>query len=139
MTVEFIGLRISQLKKDNRIGLAVVDYLQLATGAPGSQNREQEVASIAKGLRTIAKQTRIPIIALSQLNEEGKTRESRAISHESNIFIEMLSLEGEDGPPRMKVKKGRKIPKGSYDLEFESEYGRLKSATIKTGRLPHED
>lgn len=64
-----------RLKTHNKIELIVIDYLQLMTGSADSKgNREQEVASISRTLKAIAKELNIPIIALSQLNRASELR-----------------------------------------------------------------
>lgn len=73
----------------NKIGLMVVDYIQIVMPPEMKRNttREQEVATISRMLKFIAKEYNIPVIALSQLNEEGKTRESRAIQQDMDKMI----------------------------------------------------
>lgn len=67
-----------RLKQQHDIQLVVVDYLQLMTGhSPGSKgisNREQEIASISRSLKNLAKELNIPVIALSQLNRSTENR-----------------------------------------------------------------
>ena len=68
-----------RLKQQHDIQLVVVDYLQLMTGhssgrGGGISNREQEIASISRSLKNLAKELNIPVIALSQLNRSAETR-----------------------------------------------------------------
>ena len=70
---EFKG-KARKLVRDKGVQLIVVDYLQLMTCEVGKGNREQEVGTISKGLKAIAKELDIPIIALAQLSRAVETR-----------------------------------------------------------------
>jgi replicative DNA helicase len=59
---------------ERKIGLVVIDYLQLMSGRPGVSSREQEISEISRGLKQLAKELRVPVIALSQLNRAVETR-----------------------------------------------------------------
>lgn len=122
VTVEDIRLRLMQLKADNKIGLAVVDYIQFVTPTLSKESREQQVAAISHGLRALARDTRIPIVVLSQLNDEGKLRESRVIAHNANVVL-MVTVENDD--VQIKTVKGRGIPCEEYSLRFERMFCRL--------------
>ena len=66
-----------RLKAQNDIELIIIDYLQLMTGdasRTGGGNREQEIASISRALKNIAKELSVPVIALSQLSRAVETR-----------------------------------------------------------------
>mgnify|MGYP000934312530 FL=1 len=64
-----------RLKAQHNIGVVVIDYLQLMTGpAETKGNREQEVSTISRSLKAIAKELNVPILALSQLNRSVETR-----------------------------------------------------------------
>jgi replicative DNA helicase len=107
------------------LGLIVVDYLQLMSIHGFKSNREQEIAQISHGLKAIASENKCPLIALSQLNEDGYLRESRAIGHDANIVLVLG-----DGPFGLSVKidKGRTIPKGSFELSVIEQFCRIENA-----------
>ena len=66
-----------RMKREFGIELIIVDYLQLMDGANNSDNREQEISKISRGLKKLAKELDIPIIALSQLSREVEKRPSK--------------------------------------------------------------
>ncbi|MEL6390287.1 MAG: replicative DNA helicase [Bacteroidota bacterium] len=90
-----------RLKQNHDIGLIVIDYLQLMTAAPNQKkgNREQEISSISRALKGLAKELDVPVIALSQLSRSVETRggskrpvlsdlrESGAIEQDADIVI----------------------------------------------------
>ncbi|ANE52608.1 replicative DNA helicase [Flavisolibacter tropicus] len=63
-----------RLKNINNIGMIIIDYLQLMSGTGGSGNREQEISTISRSLKHLAKELQVPIIALSQLSREVEKR-----------------------------------------------------------------
>ena len=79
------GLSIFQAKAKARamkregVQVLIVDYIQLMSGAPGSErgNREQEISGISRGLKNLAKELNIPIIALSQLSRAVESRQDK--------------------------------------------------------------
>ena len=71
-------VRRLQRKHNNEIGLVVVDYLQLMTaGGKGQDNRVQEISEISRGLKTLAKDLNVPVLALSQLSRAVEQREDK--------------------------------------------------------------
>ena len=62
---------------ERRVGLVVVDYLQLMKGRDGVNSREQEISEISRGLKQLAKELSVPVIALSQLNRAVETRTTK--------------------------------------------------------------
>jgi len=72
LTINELKTRSIRNKKKHGIGLIIVDYLQLMRGQGG--NREQEISSISRGLKALAKDLNVPVIALSQLSRAVETR-----------------------------------------------------------------
>lgn len=87
------------------LGLVVVDYLQLITGGRmKGESREQEVAKASGGLKQTAKHLGCPVISATQLNEDGKTRESRAIAQDADNVL----IVEEEGIRMAKVRNGQR-------------------------------
>src|SRR4029450_12397122 len=63
-----------RLKAEHRLGLVIVDYLQLVSGAGRVENRQQEISSISRSLKGLAKELAVPVIALSQLSRAPEAR-----------------------------------------------------------------
>ncbi|MBT3767444.1 MAG: replicative DNA helicase [Rhodospirillaceae bacterium] len=79
LTVSALRTRARRLKRQHKLGLIVVDYLQLIAGNPTSRNdgRVNEVSEITRGLKTLAKELEVPVIALSQLSRAVEQREDK--------------------------------------------------------------
>ncbi|MBT4933671.1 MAG: replicative DNA helicase [Rhodospirillaceae bacterium] len=79
LTVSALRTRARRLKRQHNLGLIVVDYLQLISGSSTSRNdgRVQEVSEITRGLKTLAKELEVPVIALSQLSRAVEQREDK--------------------------------------------------------------
>jgi len=63
-----------RLKAENDIGLIIVDYLQLMQGPVDSENRQQEISTISRSLKALARELRVPVVALSQLSRAPEQR-----------------------------------------------------------------
>ncbi|MEW5917111.1 MAG: replicative DNA helicase [Gemmatimonadota bacterium] len=74
-----IRSRARRLKTENDIGLVIIDYLQLIQGPADSENRQQEISYISRSLKILARELKIPVVALSQLSRapEQRTGENR--------------------------------------------------------------
>ena len=138
-----------RLKADAGIDMVIVDYLQLMQGPSNAENRQQEVSQISRGLKALAKELSVPVIALSQLSRapEQRTgdhrpqlsdlRESGAIEQDADLIMflfrqEMYDRDGVDkdgnnieGKTELIVGKQRNGPTGTVHLHFHKQYTRF--------------
>ncbi|HEX8400259.1 MAG TPA: replicative DNA helicase [Allosphingosinicella sp.] len=79
LTIAALRTRARRLKRQRQIGFIVVDYLQLlqGSGKAGDGNRVQEISEISRGLKTLAKELNVPVLALSQLSRAVEQREDK--------------------------------------------------------------
>jgi replicative DNA helicase len=141
-----------------RIGLVIVDYLQLMSGSQYTSSREQEISEISRGLKRLAKELRVPVIALSQLNRAVETRgskdkrpqlsdlrESGAIEQDADniIFIfrdDYYEAESEQkGIAELIVAKQRNGPTGKVKVRFESAYTRFDNLALEANEAYDDD
>lgn len=78
-TISALELRAKarRLKSQHQVGLVIVDYLQMMRGSFRAENRQQEIAEISRSLKALAKELRVPVIAVSQLSRAPEQREDR--------------------------------------------------------------
>jgi len=118
--------RCRRLKKKHGLDAVVVDYLQLVSPAnlKGNANRQQEVADISRRLKMLAVELDVVVIALSQLNDQGNLRESRAIGQDADIVLFIKEGENRDGSDkRIFIDKNRNGPRGqSIFIKFNPRF-----------------
>ena len=138
ITVTDIRAKSRRLKASKGLDLIVVDYLQLMQGMSGD-NRQQEIAEISRNLKNLARELKVPIIALSQLNRAaearedkrprlGDLRESGAIEQDADIVMMLYRDDyynpGTERPgvAEVNIVKHRSGSTGKVDLYFSKEY-----------------
>ncbi|MFV9930288.1 MAG: replicative DNA helicase [Rickettsia endosymbiont of Haemaphysalis japonica] len=77
LSISAIRTRARRMKRKHNLGILFIDYLQLIRGVSKSENRVSEISEITQGLKTIAKELNIPVIALSQLSRAVELREDK--------------------------------------------------------------
>ena len=77
MSVSMLRTRARRLRREHGLGLIIVDYLQLMESSTRTDNRVQEIAEITRGLKTLAKELNVPVLALSQLSRAVEQREDK--------------------------------------------------------------
>jgi replicative DNA helicase len=137
-----------RLKLEHGLDMLVIDYLQLMQGRGRFENRQQELASISRSLKILAKELEVPILALSQLSRAPETRsdhrpqlsdlrESGALEQDADVVLfiyrdEMYLVEGErnpdtEGTAEIIIGKQRNGPTGSVKLAFLKQYTRFEN------------
>jgi replicative DNA helicase len=137
-----LQLKARQAKMRHNIDLIVVDYLQLMHGrSRGDDNRVQEVSSISRALKGLARELRIPVIAISQLSRAPEQRpdkrpilsdlrESGAIEQDSDVVMflyrpEYYKSDERPGIAEVIVAKHRNGPTGMIELKFRRDHTRF--------------
>lgn len=143
-TVLQIRAKARRLAAEHEIGLVVVDYLQLMEGPRGAESRQQEIATISRSLKSLAKELQVPILALSQLSRAVETRggdrrpqlsdlrESGALEQDADVVLfiyrgELYDRDNEElkGKAELIIGKQRNGPTGKVHLTFNSRYTRF--------------
>jgi len=153
LSIMELRTKARRLKSEHDIGLVIVDYLQLmSSNNRDAGNREQEIASISRGLKALAKELDVPVIALSQLSRAVETRggdkrpqlsdlrESGSIEQDADVVCFLYrpeyygittTPEGESttGLAEIIVGKQRNGPVGTKRLYFVKDYARFENLT----------
>ena len=131
-----------RLMAEHRIGMIVIDYLQLIHG-PRTDNRQQEISMISQSLKALAKELNVPVLALSQLSRavESRTdkkpmlsdlRESGAIEQDADVVMfvfreEFYGQSDQEGLAEIIIGKHRNGPIGTAHLRFQKRYVRFEN------------
>lgn len=139
-TIGQIAASARRLKQRHNIKIIVVDYIQRLSGK--GDNREQEIAGISSGLKSLAMELDCCVIALSQLNDDGKLRESRAIGQDADS-VWKLQNEGERQPQiqpvNLMIEKCRDGEVGKVNLTFLKTITRFECVSkISDEDVPHD-
>ncbi|HTA66754.1 MAG TPA: replicative DNA helicase [Bryobacteraceae bacterium] len=147
-----IHAKLRRLKAEHGLSLVVIDYLQLMSGRGRYENRNQEISTISRGLKLLAKDLKVPMLVLSQLNRAPETRpgdhrpqlsdlrESGSIEQDADLvaFIfreEVYKQEDErlKGLAELLVAKQRNGPTGKVNLVFLKEFTKFENRTNDLG------
>lgn len=136
-------------RKSKTLGMVIIDYLQLMRGSSNrSENRQQEVSDISRGLKFLARDLNVPVVALSQLSrrteEKGRAdarpqlsdlRESGALEQDADlvafIYREAYYKQNDptlEGKAEIIIAKQRQGPTGKVDVAFLRDYTRFENA-----------
>ena len=137
-----------RLKMEHGLDMIVVDYLQLMQGRGRFENRQQELASISRSLKILAKELDVPIVALSQLSRAPESRsdhrpqlsdlrESGALEQDADVVLfiyreDMYGADGDrapesEGTAEIIIGKQRNGPVGTVRLAFLKQYTRFEN------------
>ncbi len=148
-----------RLKAEADLGLIVVDYIQLMTSSGRADSRVQEVSEISRGLKALARELDVPVVALSQLSRapEKRTdrrpqlsdlRDSGSIEQDADLVMFLYRPEYYTGPTdkdgnsvegkaELIISKQRSGPTGTLELYFHKSYTRFDS--VSRAAEPSED
>lgn len=142
LTVMEVRAKARRLKGREGLGLIIIDYLQLMSGRQNAENRQVEVSEISRGLKILARELEIPVVALSQLSRNlemradkrpvlADLRESGSLEQDSDVVMfiyrdEVYNPESPDrGTAEIIVAKHRNGPTGMTQLAFLDHFTRF--------------
>jgi replicative DNA helicase len=149
LTVMEMRAKCRRLKAERGLSLIIVDYLQLMSGYGRVENRNQEISGISRGLKALAKELNVPVIALSQLSRAPEQRqgdhkpqlsdlrESGSIEQDADLVMfiyreEVYKASEENaGLAELIIAKQRNGPTGIVKLAFLREFTRFENLFIE--------
>jgi len=152
LTVMELRSRARRLMAEHDLGLIVIDYLQLMSGSQRSmsENRQQEISTISRGLKALARELDVPVLVLSQLSRAVEARpnkrpmlsdlrESGAIEQDADLVMFIYRDEYYDphsekqGIAEVIIGKQRNGPVGHVDLQFHNAHVRFNDLARSSG------
>lgn len=151
ISISELRAKCRKLKRDNNLGLVIIDYIQLMTGAGKSESRQQEVSEISRALKGLARELNVPVIALSQLSRAVESRpekvpmlsdlrESGAIEQDADVvmFIYREEYYKKDtdrrGEADIIIAKQRNGPTGTVTLAWIPDFTKFANLEISRER-----
>ena len=146
VTITQLRAKCRRMKQKHDIKMVVIDYLQLMTAGGRVESRQQEISTISRGLKGLARELEVPVIALSQLNRDVENRddhrprmsdlrESGAIEQDADVIVLLhrdeyyKPTEANAGLAQLIIAKQRNGPTGEVTLRFFREYMRFENYT----------
>jgi replicative DNA helicase len=146
LTITQLRAKCRRLKQKHSIEMVVVDYLQLMAAGGRVESRQQEISTISRGLKGLARELSVPVIALSQLNRDVENRddhrprmsdlrESGAIEQDADVIVLLhrdeyyKPTEQNAGLAQIIIAKQRNGPTGDVTLRFFREFMRFENFT----------
>jgi replicative DNA helicase len=149
--------KLRRLQAERKVGLVIVDYLQLMTGRGRFENRNQEVSALSRGMKLLAKDLKVPMLVLSQLSRAVETRqgdhrpqlsdlrESGSLEQDADLvaFVfreEVYHKDREDlrGLAELIISKQRNGPIGTVNLVFLHAQTKFENRAEDTGEMEEE-
>jgi replicative DNA helicase len=149
ISITQLRAKCRRLKQKHHIQMVVVDYLQLMSAGGRVESRQQEISEISRGLKAIARELAVPVVALSQLNRDVENRddhrprmsdlrESGAIEQDADVIVLLhrdeyyKPTEQNAGLAQIIIAKQRNGPTGEVTLRFFREYMRFENYTRRS-------
>lgn len=138
--VNDIRAKCRKLKQEGNLDFVIIDYLQLITESKPGVNRQENVAEISRGLKLMARELEIPVLALSQLSRDiekrgekipvlADLRESGAIEQDADIVMFMYEVPDLEDIIEVSIAKNRQGQTGRFKLKFQKSQSKFNSVT----------
>lgn len=157
VNVMAVHSKLRRLQSEHGLALVVIDYLQLMSSRGRSENRNQEVSAISRGLKLMAKDLNVPFVVLSQLSRASETRpgdhkpilsdlrDSGSIEQDADLvaFIHREEIYKKDdesvkGLADLIIAKQRNGPIGTVPLRFLGQFTRFENRAEDLAEMPEE-